>query len=178
MQSHVVHGRSVRAQFVCRKAVSARPAARVTLCLLSLSRHLYWHAQQGFCTSRSCYSSNSLQIPIFSQTKIDCFYDIMIPCGYHTNAPRWTDRLSWEQKRNSLFWRGSTTGGRRKHPPVSAVFVYQSHTLGQRGLQLISNSFRDSIWPSGPMRGNTMHRWGMQLMWPFRPRFSARTCVM
>ena len=53
-------------------------------------------------------------IPIFSQSKISSFQDILYPSPWY-----WFGRVGynperdmpWEEKTNSLYWRGSTTGG-------------------------------------------------------------------
>ncbi|KAI9350167.1 glycosyl transferase family 90-domain-containing protein [Obelidium mucronatum] len=51
--------------------------------------------------------------PIFSQSKLSCFRDVLMPMMYHMEIAnnRVTDTIPWEKKLNVLFWRGSTTGG-------------------------------------------------------------------
>ncbi|MCJ1412660.1 capsule-associated protein CAP1 [Ptychographa xylographoides] len=52
--------------------------------------------------------------PIFSQSKISSFQDILYPSPWY-----WSEKVpykesqdySWEKKENMLYWRGSTTGG-------------------------------------------------------------------
>ncbi|KAJ3224314.1 hypothetical protein HDU81_008635 [Chytriomyces hyalinus] len=54
------------------------------------------------------------QIPVFSQCTTACHSDVPIPLKYHVetarNPPR--DVVPWKEKRDVVFWRGSTTGGR------------------------------------------------------------------
>ncbi|MCJ1401178.1 capsule-associated protein CAP1 [Xylographa trunciseda] len=52
--------------------------------------------------------------PIFSQSKISSFQDILYPSPWY-----WSDKVpyeeaqdyTWENKENQMYWRGSTTGG-------------------------------------------------------------------
>ena len=52
--------------------------------------------------------------PIFSQSKVSSFQDILYPSPWY-----WADKVmydsskdyNWEEKTNKLYWRGSTTGG-------------------------------------------------------------------
>jgi hypothetical protein len=52
--------------------------------------------------------------PIFSQSKISSFQDILYPSPWYwfgrVGYDAWHD-TTWENKTNSLYWRGSTTGG-------------------------------------------------------------------
>ncbi|KAL8689945.1 MAG: hypothetical protein Q9224_004523 [Gallowayella concinna] len=52
--------------------------------------------------------------PIFSQSKISSYQDILYPSPWYWSGKvvhREQDDCSWEDKKNQLFWRGSTTGG-------------------------------------------------------------------
>ncbi|KAL8909669.1 MAG: hypothetical protein Q9171_004940 [Xanthocarpia ochracea] len=52
--------------------------------------------------------------PIFSQSKISSYQDILYPSPWYWSgkvAYREKDDFPWEGKKNQLFWRGSTTGG-------------------------------------------------------------------
>lgn len=52
--------------------------------------------------------------PIFSQSKISSFQDILYPSPwYWANKVAYDERqdFSWDDKKDQLFWRGSTTGG-------------------------------------------------------------------
>lgn len=52
--------------------------------------------------------------PIFSQSKISSFQDIIYPSPWYWSKKvpyKESQDYSWENKENKLFWRGSTTGG-------------------------------------------------------------------
>jgi hypothetical protein len=52
--------------------------------------------------------------PVFSQSKISSFQDILYPSPWYWFGRVGYDRghdTSWKDKTNSLYWRGSTTGG-------------------------------------------------------------------
>ncbi|KAL8854862.1 MAG: hypothetical protein Q9221_000368 [Calogaya cf. arnoldii] len=52
--------------------------------------------------------------PIFSQSKISSYQDILYPSPWYWSGKvvyREKDDTPWEGKKNQLFWRGSTTGG-------------------------------------------------------------------
>lgn len=52
--------------------------------------------------------------PIFSQSKISSYQDILYPSPWYWSgkvAYREKDDTPWEKKKKQLFWRGSTTGG-------------------------------------------------------------------
>jgi hypothetical protein len=52
--------------------------------------------------------------PVFSQSKISSFQDILYPSPWYWFGKVGYDEdhdTSWENKTNSLYWRGSTTGG-------------------------------------------------------------------
>ncbi|KAL8947006.1 MAG: hypothetical protein Q9222_006666 [Ikaeria aurantiellina] len=52
--------------------------------------------------------------PVFSQSKISSFQDILYPSPWYWSGKvvHEADKdMSWEKKENKLFWRGSTTGG-------------------------------------------------------------------
>ncbi|KAI9335730.1 glycosyl transferase family 90-domain-containing protein [Obelidium mucronatum] len=56
----------------------------------------------GFFLNPDTFVVDNFRAPILSQSKPECFEDIMMPLGYHTDCG---------QKQTALFWRGSTTGG-------------------------------------------------------------------
>lgn len=52
--------------------------------------------------------------PIFSQSKISSYQDVLYPSPWYWSgkvAYREKDDTPWENKKKQLFWRGSTTGG-------------------------------------------------------------------
>jgi len=87
--------------------------------------------------------------PIFSQSKISSFQDILYPSPWY-----WSDKVpykesqdyNWENKEDKMYWRGSTTGGfsrdggwRRQHRQrvvqkinaLGTTLVYQNETVGR-----------------------------------------------
>ena len=56
--------------------------------------------------------------PVFSQSKISSFQDILYPSPwYWSNKVAYKERedYEWDAKKNVMFWRGSTTGGFSRH---------------------------------------------------------------
>lgn len=68
----------------------------------------------GFFERPNAFNIIHELVPIFSQSKISSFQDILYPSPWY-----WADKVvhdekrdtSWENKTNALYWRGSTTGG-------------------------------------------------------------------
>ncbi|KAK4169341.1 hypothetical protein QBC43DRAFT_340711 [Cladorrhinum sp. PSN259] len=68
----------------------------------------------GFLTRPNAYGVTHDLFPIFSQSKISSYNDILYPSPWY-----WAQKVpyleeadpTWEQKHNRLYWRGSTTGG-------------------------------------------------------------------
>lgn len=68
----------------------------------------------GFFERPNSFSVTHELTPIFSQSKISSFQDILYPSPWY-----WMGRVgydeshdtTWDNKTNSLYWRGSTTGG-------------------------------------------------------------------
>jgi len=68
----------------------------------------------GFFERPNSFSVTHELMPIFSQSKISSFQDILYPSPWY-----WMGRVgydeshdtTWDNKTNSLYWRGSTTGG-------------------------------------------------------------------
>ncbi|TPX75853.1 hypothetical protein CcCBS67573_g02874 [Chytriomyces confervae] len=69
--------------------------------------------QHGFFQKPDTFGVVNGNAPIFSQAKLDCFSDVVIPLTYHISiaAKETTDLVAWEDKKSVLFWRGTTTGG-------------------------------------------------------------------
>lgn len=68
----------------------------------------------GFFERANAFNVAHDLFPIFSQSKVSSFQDLLYPSPWYwfDKAPYWehTD-MSWEHKENKLWWRGSTTGG-------------------------------------------------------------------
>ncbi|KAF1925541.1 glycosyltransferase family 90 protein [Didymella exigua CBS 183.55] len=117
----------------------------------------------GFFERPNAFSITHELTPIFSQSKVSSFQDILYPSPWY-----WFGKVtyskshdtSWENKINSLYWRGSTTGGfsrnggwRRQHRqhivqrinapdtaqilvrPVTSTAPYQVKDIDRRALR-------------------------------------------
>lgn len=70
--------------------------------------------RHGFFNRPNAFNIVHDLFPVFSQSKISSFQDILYPSPWY-----WSNKVaydesndySWEKKRNKLYWRGSTTGG-------------------------------------------------------------------
>ena len=79
------------------------------ICLTPSLRERY-----GFFDRPNAFSIVHDLFPIFSQSKISSYQDILYPSPWY-----WSDKvpydegddIAWDQKRDLLYWRGSTTGG-------------------------------------------------------------------
>ena len=68
----------------------------------------------GFFDRPNAYSVSHDLVPVFSQSKLSSYSDIVYPSQWY-----WAHRVpyseeqdvNWEEKTGDLFWRGSTTGG-------------------------------------------------------------------
>lgn len=68
----------------------------------------------GFFERPNAFSIIHELTPIFSQSKISSFQDILYPSPWYWVGKVGYDEsrdTSWENKTNDLYWRGSTTGG-------------------------------------------------------------------
>ncbi len=70
--------------------------------------------RHGFFNRPNAFNIVHDLFPVFSQSKISSFQDILYPSPWY-----WSNKVaydesndySWETKRDKLYWRGSTTGG-------------------------------------------------------------------
>ncbi|RFU33926.1 hypothetical protein B7463_g2435, partial [Scytalidium lignicola] len=68
----------------------------------------------GFFDRPNAFNIAQDLVPIFSQSKISSFSDILYPSPWYWygkvsyNA---SEDFTWQEKKNSIYWRGSTTGG-------------------------------------------------------------------
>lgn len=68
----------------------------------------------GFFERPNAFSIIHELTPVFSQSKISSFQDILYPSPWYWFGKVGYDKshdTTWENKTNSLYWRGSTTGG-------------------------------------------------------------------
>lgn len=94
--------------------------ASTDICLSPSLRHSH-----GFFDRPNAFKLSHELIPIFSQSKVSSYQDILYPSPWYyygktvTDQPRDTHKpqyeedldMPWEKKQTSLWWRGSTTGG-------------------------------------------------------------------
>lgn len=68
----------------------------------------------GFFERPNAFNIIHELVPIFSQSKISSFQDILYPSPWYWAGKVVLDEkrdTTWENKTNALYWRGSTTGG-------------------------------------------------------------------
>ncbi|KAH0565848.1 hypothetical protein GP486_000745, partial [Trichoglossum hirsutum] len=70
----------------------------------------------GFFASPDSFLFTNTLVPIFSQSKLSSFQDILYPSPYYSEGydlGRYVEEedVNWEEKHNELYWAGSTTGG-------------------------------------------------------------------
>ncbi|KAF2125925.1 glycosyltransferase family 90 protein [Dothidotthia symphoricarpi CBS 119687] len=101
----------------------------------------------GFFERPNAFSITHELTPIFSSSKISSFQDILYPSPWYWNGNVGYNEerdTAWENKTNSLYWRGSTTGGfsrnggwrrqhrqhivRRLNAPDKAQILTPTHT--------------------------------------------------
>lgn len=92
--------------------------------------------RHGFFNRPNAFDIVHDLFPIFSQSKISSFQDILYPSPwYWSNKVPYDEKndINWESKKDKLYWRGSTTGGfsrdggwRRQH---RQIFVQKINAL-------------------------------------------------
>lgn len=68
----------------------------------------------GFFDRPNMFITTQDLIPVFSQSKLSSFQDILYPSPWYWAGKvqyKEKDDMSWEKKESRLYWRGSTTGG-------------------------------------------------------------------
>ena len=120
------------------------------ICLSPSLRERY-----GFFDRPNAFNIVHDLFPIFSQSKISSYQDILYPSPWY-----WSDKVpydegkdyAWDQKKDKLYWRGSTTGGfsrdggwRRQH---RQRFVERINALDNATVLLKSSDSQDASWGS------------------------------
>ncbi|KAF3909590.1 hypothetical protein AA313_de0205977 [Arthrobotrys entomopaga] len=70
--------------------------------------------RHGFFQRPNAYRVTHHLLPVFSQSKVSCYNDIIYPSPwYWAGKVNYNDEkdIPWDQKKDLLYWRGSTTGG-------------------------------------------------------------------
>lgn len=115
--------------------------------------------KHGLFSGAHAFSVSHELVAIFSHSKPQNFQDLLVPSQwyYNDNAKyeEWRDPI-WEEKRNVLFWRGSTTGGFaikdnwRKSHRMRFVDRINSISISSREQILYPNSSGFG-WSTGPL---------------------------
>ncbi|KIW79078.1 hypothetical protein Z517_08918 [Fonsecaea pedrosoi CBS 271.37] len=109
----------------------------------------------GFFDRPNAFDVTHDLFPIFSQSKISSFQDILYPSPwYYMGRVKYEPErdMPWEQKAPTMYWRGSTTGGfsrdggwRRQHRQRFLTKIQPLNTA--KILELDTNtSAEDSLW--------------------------------
>ncbi|KAI9684224.1 MAG: capsule-associated protein CAP1 [Trizodia sp. TS-e1964] len=109
----------------------------------------------GFFDRPNAYNIVHDLFPIFSQSKISSYQDILYPSPWYWSGKVNYDEhkdYEWEDKRDQLYWRGSTTGGfsrgggwRRQH---RQIFVQKINALDEAIILEKPNSTSQPAWSS------------------------------
>lgn len=70
--------------------------------------------RHGFFDRPNAFNVAQSLVPIFSQSKVSSFSDILYPSPWYWAGKVTYDEskdMDWEKKKPNLYWRGSTTGG-------------------------------------------------------------------
>ncbi|THW08919.1 hypothetical protein D6D25_07831, partial [Aureobasidium pullulans] len=79
-----------------------------------ICQHREYEKLHGFFNTPGNLNLVDLPVPLFSQARPSTFHDLMYPSPYyeaHRDDYNEEKGFPWDQKRTSLYWRGSTTGG-------------------------------------------------------------------
>ena len=107
----------------------------------------------GFFNRPNAYNIVHDLFPVFSQSKISSYQDILYPSPWYWSnkvAYNEKDDYNWEKKKNKLYWRGSTTGGfsrdggwRRQH---RQLFVEKINALDNAKVMKSQNTNGSAEW--------------------------------
>lgn len=122
-------------------------------------------SSHGFFSSPNAFSIVQDLFPIFSQSKVSSFQDIVYPSPWY-----WYEKVSydekkdmeWREKESKLYWRGSTTGG------YSRDGLWRNQHR-QRFVQNINAADNTKILSNGNSGENTA-KWAVKEI--FRPDYA------
>ena len=107
----------------------------------------------GFFERPNAFDVTHDLIPIFSQSKVSSFQDILYPSPWYYMGRVKYERerdMPWEQKADNMYWRGSTTGGfsrdggwRRQH---RQRFMTKIQPQGKARVLTYDNSSDPGLW--------------------------------
>lgn len=107
----------------------------------------------GFFDRPNAFDVTHDLIPIFSQSKVSSFQDILYPSPWYYMGRVKYERekdMPWSAKADNMYWRGSTTGGfsrdggwRRQH---RQRFLTKIQPQGQTRVLAYNNSTSPAVW--------------------------------
>lgn len=134
--------------------VNATEASNICLSPSLSQRHGFFDRPNAFNVAQSL-------IPIFSQSKVSSFSDILYPSPWYWAgmAPyNETKDIKWEQKKGNLYWRGSTTGGfsrnggwKRQHRQRAVTTINRNDTM-----KILAQQFEGSGWSIAEVQGESL----------------------
>ncbi|EXJ81199.1 hypothetical protein A1O3_07489 [Capronia epimyces CBS 606.96] len=108
----------------------------------------------GFFDRPNAFDVSHHLFPIFSQSKISSFQDILYPSPWYFMGRVKYEKerdMPWEEKAPTMYWRGSTTGGfsrdggwRRQHRQRFLTKIQPTNTA--KVLELDNSSSTDNMW--------------------------------
>ena len=121
----------------------------------------------GFFDRPNAFAITHELFPIFSQSKISSFQDILYPSPwYYMGRVKYepSKDMPWEEKASNLYWRGSTTGGfsrdggwRRQH---RQRFLSKIMPVGTAKILEYDNSTKEAgMWHEKDVRMEEMSRY-------------------
>ncbi|KAF3917765.1 hypothetical protein ABW20_dc0102522 [Dactylellina cionopaga] len=127
--------------------------ASTDVCLQPSLRH-----RHGFFQRPNAYHVSHNLFPIFSQSKVSCYNDILYPSPwYWAGKVSYDDGkdMSWDEKKDLIYWRGSTTGGfSRKsgwrHQHRQRVVTYLNAFNESSQIFELEGSDKQTVWRVRP----------------------------
>lgn len=120
----------------------------------------------GFFDRPNAFAVTHELFPIFSQSKISSFQDILYPSPwYYVGRVKYEKEkdMAWEDKASTLYWRGSTTGGfsrdggwRRQH---RQRFLSKMMPVGTAKVLGYNNATEPGMWYEKDVQMNEMGKY-------------------
>ncbi|KAK4985236.1 hypothetical protein LTR50_006084 [Elasticomyces elasticus] len=83
-----------------------------------ICRHPEYEKMHGMFSSPATLLYTDAFVPIFTSAKLSTFGDVLLPTPFYIEVQdgyKEEDDYPWEEKRNKLYWAGSTTGSHGRH---------------------------------------------------------------
>ena len=120
----------------------------------------------GFFERPNAFDVTHELFPIFSQSKVSSFQDILYPSPwYYMGRVRYEEErdLEWDMKVPTLYWRGSNTGGfsrdggwRRQH---RQRFIQKTEPLGLGKVLEFDNATQPGLWYEKDVKMDKLSRY-------------------